>query len=129
MDIVKIAFLGIITALLYALIRQVKPEFAPLVILGGTAVVLITLADSLLEVSGSVDEMMNLAGLEKENVSILMKALGICVVTQFAADICYDNSCSSMAAAVELAGRIGAIALAMPMLKAVAQLAIGLING
>lgn len=129
MDIVKIAFLAIITTLLYAVIRQIKPEFAPLVVLGGAAVVLITLADSLLEVSGSVDEMMELAGLEKENISILMKALGICVVTQFAADICYDNSCSSMAAAVELAGRIGAIALAMPMLKAVAQLAIGLING
>lgn len=129
MDIVKIAFLGIMTALLYALIRNIKPEIAPLVILGGAAVVLVTLADSLLDVSGSVDEMMSLAGIEKENVSILMKALGICVVTQFAADICYDNSCSSMAAAVELAGRIGAIALAMPMLKTVAQLAIGLING
>lgn len=129
MDIVKIAFLGIVTVLLYALIRQMKPEFAPLVVLGGVSVVLITLADSLLDVSGSVDEMMSLAGLEKENVSILMKALGICVVTQFAADICYDNSCSSIAAAVELAGRIGAIALAMPMLKTVAQLAIGLING
>ena len=73
--------------------------------------------------------MMELAGLEKENVSILMKSLGICVVTQFAADICYDNSCSSIAAAVELAGRVGAIALAMPMIKTVAQLAIGLING
>lgn len=129
MDIVKIAFLGIVTVLLYALIRQMKPEFAPFVVLGGVSVVLITLADSLLDVSGSVDEMMSLAGLEKENISILMKALGICVVTQFAADICYDNSCSSIAAAVELAGRIGAIALAMPMLKTVAQLAIGLING
>lgn len=129
MDIVKIAFLGIMTALLYALIRNIKPEIAPLVILGGAAVVLVTLAGSLLDVSGSVDEMMSLAGIEKENISILMKALGICVVTQFAADICYDNSCSSMAAAVELAGRIGAIALAMPMLKTVAQLAIGLING
>ena len=50
-------------------------------------------------------------------------------MTQFAADICYDNSCSSIAAAVELAGRVGAIALAMPMIKTVAQLAIGLING
>lgn len=129
MDIVKISFLGIMTALLYALIRQLKPEIAPLVILGGAAAVLVTLADSLLEVSGSVDEMMKLAGIEKENVSILMKVLGICVVTQFAADICYDNSCSSMAAAVELAGRIGVIALAMPMLKTVAELAIGLING
>lgn len=129
MDIVKIAFLGILTALLYGLLRQIKPEIAPLVVLGGAAVIVITLTDSLLNVSGSVDDMMSLAGLEKENVSILMKALGICVVTQFAADICYDNSCSSIAAAVELAGRIGAIALAMPMIKTVAQLAIGLING
>ena len=129
MDIVKVAFLGILTALLYALMRQIKPEMAPLAALGGSAVILVTLADKLLDVSGSVDEMMSLAGIEKENVSILMKALGICVVTQFAADICYDNSCSSVAAAVELAGRIGALALAMPMLKTVAQLAIGLING
>lgn len=129
MDIVKIAFFGIFTALIYALVRNIKPEIAPLVILGGAAVVLITIADSLFEVSGSVDDMMKLAGIEKENVSVLMKSLGICVVTQFAADICYDNSCSSMAAAVELAGRLGAIALAMPLLQSVARLAIGLING
>ncbi len=129
MDIVKIAFLAILTALLYALLRQLKPEMAPLLALGGAAVVLVALSEKLLDVSGSVNEMMELAGIEKENVSILMKALGICVVTQFAADICYDNSCSSMAAAVELAGRVGAIVLAMPMLKSVAQLAIGLING
>jgi stage III sporulation protein AD len=129
MDIVKTAFFGIFTALIYALIKHIKPEIAPLVILGGAAVIIITLADSLLEVSDKVNEMMELAGIEKENVSVLMKSLGICVVTQFAADICYDNSCSSMAAAVELAGRIGAIALAMPLLESVARLAIGLING
>lgn len=129
MDIVKAAFFGIFTALIYALIRNIKPEIAPLVLLGGTAVILLTLADGLLEVSGRVDEMMELAGIEKENVSVLMKSLGICVVTQFAADICYDNSCSSIAAAVELAGRIGAISLAMPLLQSVARLAIGLING
>lgn len=129
MDIVKISFLAIMTALLYALIRNIKPEIAPLVVLGGVAAVLVTMAESLLGVSESVNDMMELSGIEKENVSVLMKSLGICVVTQFAADICYDNSCSSMAAAVELAGRIGAIALAMPMLKTVAELAIGLING
>ncbi|MGN0543267.1 MAG: SpoIIIAC/SpoIIIAD family protein [Acutalibacteraceae bacterium] len=129
MDIFKIVFLGILTALLYALLRQLKPETAPLVVLAGAAVIIIALTDGLLGISEEIDGMMELAGLEKENVSILMKSLGICVVTQFAADICYDNSCSSIAAAVELAGRVGAIALAMPMIKTVAQLAIGLING
>lgn len=129
MDILKIVFLGILTTLLYALLRQLKPETAPLVVLAGASVIIIALTDGLLGISEEIDGMMELAGLEKENVSILMKSLGICVVTQFAADICYDNSCSSIAAAVELAGRVGAIALAMPMIKTVAQLAIGLING
>ena len=129
MDTVKIAFVGIITVLIYALLRQIKPEIAPLVVIAGTGMIFISLSGNLLDVTGSVDSMMTLAGLDEENASLLMKALGICVVTQFAADICYDNSCSSLAAAVELAGRIGALSLAMPMIKTVARMALGLING
>ncbi|MBE6820202.1 MAG: hypothetical protein E7516_04050 [Ruminococcaceae bacterium] len=129
MDIVKIAFLGIITALLYALVRNIKPEMAPLVILGGCGVLLVTLSGKLTEITESVGNMTELAGLDNENIKILLKALGICIVTQFAADICYDNSCSSVAAAVELSGRVGALILALPMLETVASLGIGLING
>lgn len=129
MDLLKISFIGILTALLYGLIRQIKPEMAPLVILGGTAVIILAVSDVLLDVTDSVNSMMELAGLEKENVSLLIKSLGICVVTQFAADICYDNSSSTLGSAVELAGRLGAIALALPMIKSVARIAVGLING
>ncbi len=128
MDVAKIAAAGIITALLYALVRQIKPETAPLVALGGCAVILVAVAEKFIGASQTVNEMMELAGLEKENVSILMRSLGICVVTQFAADICYDNSSSSVAAAVELAGRVGAITLALPMLQAVAKTALGLME-
>lgn len=129
MDLLKISFVGILTALLYGLIRQIKPEMAPLVILGGTAVIILAVSDVLLDVTDSVNSMMELAGLEKENVSLLIKSLGMCVVTQFAADICYDNSSSTLGSAVELAGRLGAIALALPMIKSVARIAVGLING
>ena len=48
MDIAKIAFFGIMTALIYALVRNIKPEIAPLVILGGVAVILITLAEDII---------------------------------------------------------------------------------
>lgn len=128
MDVAKIAAAAILTAMIYALVRQMKPEFAPVVILGGSAVILVAVAGRFFETSETVDRMMRLAGLEKENVSILMRALGICVVTQFAADICYDNSSSALAAAVELAGRVGAITVALPMLQAVAKTALGLME-
>ena len=128
MNIVKIVFLCLLAVLLYALMRQLRPEFAPLVALAGVGVILVQLIGVLLNVSSTVENLISLAGLEKENVEILIKALAVCVITQFAADVCYDNSVSSAAAAVELAGRVGAIALAMPMIKATAEIAIGLIN-
>ncbi len=128
MEIVKVAFIAVLTVLFYALLRQIKPEIAPLVIIGGAAVIIIMLSESFFGVTSEVGEMISLAGIEKENVSVLLRSLGICVVTQFAANICYDNSCSSVAAAVELAGRLGAIVIAMPMIKAVAETAIGLLN-
>ena len=128
MNIVKIVFLCLLAVLLYALMRQLRPEFAPLVALAGVGVILVQLIGVLLNVSSTVENLISLAGLEKENVEILIKALAVCVITQFAADVCYDNSSSSAAAAVELAGRVGAIALAMPMIKAAAEIAIGLIN-
>ncbi len=128
MNIVKIVFLCLLAVLLYALMRQLRPEFAPLVALAGVGVILVQLIGVLLNVSSTVENLISLAGLEKENVEILIKALAVCVITQFAADVCYDNSLSSAAAAVELAGRVGAVALAMPMIKAAAEIAIGLIN-
>lgn len=128
MNIVKIVFLCLLAVLLYALMRQLRPEFAPLVALAGVGVILVQLIGVLLNVSSTVENLISLTGLEKENVEILIKALAVCVITQFAADVCYDNSVSSAAAAVELAGRVGAIALAMPMIKAAAEIAIGLIN-
>lgn len=129
MDIVKVAFIGILTAIVYAFLRNTRPEIAPLAALGGAAVILVAVSGRFSEIFSGADGMMSLSGIGKENAEILLKALGIFVVTQFAADICYDNSCSAIAAAVELAGRIGALYLAMPMLETVARLAMGLING
>ena len=128
MDVAKIAAAGILTAILYSFVRQFKPEFASLVALGGCAVILIAVAERFLEASQTVNTMLELAGIEEKNVSILMRSLGICIVTQFAADICYDNSSTSTAAAVELAGRVGALILALPMLQTVAKLALGMME-
>lgn len=129
MDILKIALAGIVSVLLYALVKQLKPEMAPLTAIGAACVILVAITDSLLEATGALEEMLVLSGLEKNNVSLLIKALGICIVTQFASDICRENSASSIATAVELAGRLGMLMLALPMIETVARIAIGLING
>ena len=81
MNIVKIVFLCLLAVLLYALMRQLRPEFAPLVALAGVGVILVQLIGVLLNVSSTVENLISLAGLEKENVEILIKALAVCVIT------------------------------------------------
>lgn len=128
MDIIRIAAAGIITAILYALIRQINSEMAPLVALGGVSLIILMTARRFVGITDTVNDMLELTGIGKENTAILIKSAIICVVSRFAADICYDNSCSSIGSAVELAGRVGAIVLAMPMIQSVALAAIGLME-
>ena len=87
MDIIKIASTGILTAVIYSFLRNNRPEIAPLSLLGGAAVILIAVGGRFLEVVSGADNMMSLSGIGKENISILLRALGIFVVTQFAADV------------------------------------------
>lgn len=77
MNIVKIVFLCLLAVLLYALMRQLRPEFAPLVALAGVGVILVQLIGVLLNVSSTVENLISLAGLEKKNVEILIKALAV----------------------------------------------------
>ncbi len=129
MDILKIALTAAISVLLYVLIKQVKPEYAPLTALAAAGIILVSLTENLLDATGTLEKMLILSGLEKKNVSLLIKSLGICIVTQFASDLCRENSASSIATAVELAGRLGMLMLSLPMIETVARIAMGLING
>ena len=128
MNIVKIVFLCLLAVLLYALMRQLRPEFAPLVALAGVGVILVQLIGVLLNVSSTVENLISLAGLEKENVESTYKALAVCVITQFASTCAMIIRSPRQRRPWRLAGRVGAIALAMPMIKAAAEIAIGLIN-
>mgnify|MGYP003289579182 CR=1 FL=1 len=129
MDILKIALTAVVSVLLYVLIKQLKPEYAPLTALAAAGIILVSITENLLDATGTLEKMLVLSGLEKKNISLLIKSLGICIVTQFASDLCRENSASSIATAVELAGRLGMLMLSLPMIETVARIAIGLING
>lgn len=128
MDILKIVIAGIISASVYSLLKQIRPELSPLAALAGIAIVTVTLLTKFAEITGTAQEMTELAGLQSENVMILIKCVIICVITRLGADICNDNSCTAVGDAIEISGKIGAAAVALPMIKAAARVAAGLIS-
>ena len=135
----KLVVAAIATAFAALIVRQVKPELAVFVQLGGVFVVAMLLMSVLQDLLAAVQGIMQFTPLGGEGgdsalggnnaFSMLIKALGICVTTQLAADICRDSGSASLANIVELAGRLLVLALTLPLLKSIAELAVGLIRG
>ena len=68
-------------------------------------------------------------GISDTYVSIVFKALGVCLLTQLAADACRDAGETGLAAKAELTGKFALLTLALPLFRKVGELAQTLIGG
>lgn len=125
----KICALALVTAVASVLLRQYRPEYAPVAVLAGIAAVAASVVSALPSVSGLSQAFLGFGGLDSGWLKLLLKALGIAVLIQTSADLCRDNANTALAGVVELAGKLLLLTLAIPLLRAAAEIAVGLING
>jgi len=135
----QLVIAAMIAAMAALIVRQIKPELAVFVQLGGVLMVALLLIGALQELISAVQGILAFApvggagdgGLPGGNnaFTMLIKALGICITTQLAADICRDSGSGSLANIVELGGRVLVLALSLPLLRSIAELAVGMIRG
>lgn len=77
----------------------------------------------------AVKDLINGSGINTEYLTLLLKALGVSVLTQLAADACRDSGETALSNKVELAGKVTILLLCLPLVKAMIQLSAGLIKG
>ncbi|MBQ1236693.1 MAG: stage III sporulation protein AD [Oscillospiraceae bacterium] len=118
--------IGLIGMILAVLFRQHKPEYAPLISLAAGLAVVFLLLGQLEPIFSQMEEILQQAGIGTEYIAVLLKSLGICYITQLAADTCRDAGESAIASKMELAGKITVLTLAVPyftgMLQTVGEL-------
>ena len=109
-------------AALSLLLKQYRPEYSLFLSIACGIGILLWLLDSMMPILEQVKQFSSLAsfGTQQGAGSILIKSLGICLVTQAACDICRDIG--------ETAGKAAMILLAGPMLTELLQQAIHLIG-
>lgn len=113
---VALAALAVLMALLSLVVRQHRAEYGVVVALACGVGLLLLLLGSMGSLVEPLKQLVQKSGVDTGWLSLLIKALGICLVTQFAADACRDAGQTALAAKAELAGRISVVGLALPML-------------
>lgn len=118
-----------VTAFLAVLLRQYRPEAALAIsVLAGGAVAALLLG-TLAQPLGTVSEWLERGGVDDATVALLLKALGICLLTQLTADVCRDAGETALATHTELAGKAALLLLILPMFVQILDLAVTFING
>jgi len=129
MEIIKFAVIGIICAVLTVVVRQSRPDLAIIVQLAGIVIIAIFAAEYLKNIFTQTDGLFAEVSLVSDGyLSLLVKILGIAVVTKIGADICTDSSNSALATVVELVGKAIILAMCLSLIKTLAELAKGLLE-
>ena len=120
--ILKLCGVVILELVVYALLRQYKPEYAVLSEVACAVIVFFMIAGQLEEIRGFFTAAMENAGVDVSYAGILLKVLGTALIAQFAADAARDNGQQALAEKIEFAGKVLILLFALPVLKAVLQL-------
>ena len=128
MWIIAAAAAGLVGTVLAMILGQYRPEFRMLVTAAVTLLLMAMVLEQLSPVLEQLHSTMELTGLTGDYAAILFKAVGICLLTQLAGDVCRDSGESSIASKIELAGRAAILLTAMPLIQEVLAWAWELMN-
>lgn len=128
MWIIAAAAAGLVGTVLALILGQYRPEFRMLVTAAVTLLLMAMVLEQLSPVLEQLHSTMELTGLTGDYAAILFKAVGICLLTQLAGDVCRDSGESSIASKIELAGRAAILLTAMPLIQEVLAWAWELMN-
>lgn len=128
MDIFKVAGVGVVGAVAAVVVRRHSPELGMLVSLGCGLVILSAVFRWAEQAVAAVGWFLQRGGLEEEYGRVLFKSLGICILTQVAADSCRDSGETAVAAKVELAGRLAVLLLSLPLFEHLLGVALSLFS-
>ena len=108
---------GLCTAALAAIIvlKNVRSEYAFFLKLAVLLLIGVPVVGLAAEAISQLQALSAQAGIDSDVLKLLVKALGICLTAQLAANLCQESGESALASAVELLGRGAILLMALPL--------------
>lgn len=116
MDIIKIAVLGIVGALLGIMLKGQKKEYELFMTLGVSLCIFYFIISKLKLVISVINSMQDYVNLDTSYIAILIKMIGITYVSEFSANLCKDAGYQAMAGQIEMFGKLSILAISMPVI-------------
>ncbi len=127
MDILKIVGVGVVTTIAFLLVKQVKSDFAILIAMAGSVVMIIMILSSLSGVVQYFNEIVERTGINKTIYLTILKIIGVGYLTEFAANICSDAGTVSIGSKIILGGKIVILCLSLPIITSLIDIIVSIL--
>lgn len=128
MNIIGVCGVAIICAILSLVIKKHNGEIAFVLQICGCVIIVLFVLGEITQVTDRIREIADSFSINTDYIRIVLKALGICFIAEFAADCCKDSGCMALGNNILLCGKIMVLAAAMPMLNDLLTVALGLLS-
>ncbi len=114
-ELIRIAAIGIVGAILAMVISEKRPEMAMMIGLAFGVMALVLIAGKARAVLELIDQSITRAGIDAKLMVPVFKVTGMAYITQFSVDACRDAGQAAIASKIEIAGKILMLAVAVPI--------------
>ena len=115
----------LLAAVMTMLLRQMNPGVAALLCVAFGAMTLLTLLPAVGEYVTQIQAFLATLALDAVYGQTMLRAMGIVLITQFAAQVCRDMDAPSIACRAELCGRLLLLGVSLPIFLKLTQMAVG----
>lgn len=128
MNIFQIVVIGIIGAVLSITIKKHNAEMSLMVALATGIIIFFGMLDKIGELMLVLKSIADVGGINSYYITLVLKVIGIAYIAEFGVQLCKDAGENSIAAKVELSGKILIMVVSAPVLLAVLDMAVNLIG-
>lgn len=128
MNILSICVLAVTTVILIVTLRPKNGEIAIMLGISCSVIILLSVLSKASGIISTVNNIISVSGISTSYVVILLKVIGICLVTEFAVNTCKDAGSQSLASNISLAGKIMVTVTSMPLYADILNVVLSLLK-
>lgn len=125
---IKISAIALISLVLIIFLRNTNREFAFILTVASSLILFSIVINDFFQVIERVNEISSQIENLNSYVSLMVKILGITLITQFVIDLCRDSGENALASQTEITSKIIILIMIMPLFEAVMNVVTGLLK-
>jgi stage III sporulation protein AD len=120
-QILQLVGIGLTATVLIAVLRPKAPQFAMMVGIITGIILLVSVVQNMESVITTLSDLSNAAKVDHGFLSTVLKIIGIAYIVEFAAQVARDAQEGALAGKIELAGKVGIVIMALPIVTSVIE--------